>query len=79
MELYMAGLFFLVRDADGKAACTTQATTMIFTMVFTALFHYSLNHAHGLQWLPFTKIFKQADQINNRGKTWLDQDLERES
>ena len=69
MELCLAGLFFLVRDADGKAACTAQAIIMIFATVFTALFHYSLNHKHGLQWLPFTKIAKQqADQIDNRGE-----------
>jgi hypothetical protein len=47
MELCLAGLFFLVRDEDGKAVCTTQAAIMIVITVVTALFQYAL-HSHGL-------------------------------
>jgi hypothetical protein len=48
MELCLAGLFFLVCNADGKAACTAQAIIIIFATIFTALFHYGLNYGHGL-------------------------------
>jgi hypothetical protein len=50
MELCLAGLFFLVRDVDGKAACTAQAIIMIVAMCFTALFHYVLDHGNWLRW-----------------------------
>jgi hypothetical protein len=67
MELCLAGLFFLVRDADGQAACTPQAIIMIFAAVLTALFHYALNHGHKLHWLP--KILEQkVGQFGNKGK-----------
>ncbi|KFY03304.1 hypothetical protein O988_01575 [Pseudogymnoascus sp. VKM F-3808] len=44
MELCLAGLFFLVRDADGNATCTAQAITMSVTMAFTALFQFSSDY-----------------------------------
>jgi hypothetical protein len=43
MELSLAGLFFLVRDSNGDAACIGQATIMILTTILTALFHFSLD------------------------------------
>jgi hypothetical protein len=70
MELCLTGLFFLVRDTDGKAACTAQAIIMIFATGLTGLFHCTLNHGHKLHWLPFVKDIKQpVDQIGNEGKT----------
>ncbi|KAH7370290.1 hypothetical protein BKA65DRAFT_589651 [Rhexocercosporidium sp. MPI-PUGE-AT-0058] len=64
MELCLTGLFFLVRDTDGKAACTAQAIIMIFATLLTGLFHCTLNHGHKLHWLPFAKVIKQpADQV----------------
>jgi hypothetical protein len=69
MELCLAGLFFLVRDADGNATCTTQAIVMIVTMAFTALFHFSLDHKSGLHWLSSRPIFKQLTaQTGSKGK-----------
>ncbi|KFZ18578.1 hypothetical protein V501_01143 [Pseudogymnoascus sp. VKM F-4519 (FW-2642)] len=59
MELCLAGLFFLVRDADGNATCTPQAIITIVTVAFTALFHFSLVHRSGLHWLSSRPIFKQ--------------------
>ncbi|KFY91776.1 hypothetical protein V500_04475, partial [Pseudogymnoascus sp. VKM F-4518 (FW-2643)] len=59
MELYLAGLFFLVRNANGNATCTAQAIIMIVTMAFTALFHFSLDYRSGLHWLSSRPIFKE--------------------
>ncbi|KAG4411201.1 hypothetical protein IFR04_015655 [Cadophora malorum] len=65
MELCLTGLFFLVRDTDGKATCTAQAVLMIFATLLTALFHCNLNHGHKLHWLPFVRAIKQpADQAD---------------
>ena len=69
MELCLTGLFFLVRDTDGKATCTAQAVLMIFATLLTALFHCNLNHGHKLHWLPFVRAIKQpADQADIQGK-----------
>jgi hypothetical protein len=69
MELCLAGLFFLVRDTDGNAACTAQAVIMIIVTVLTVLFHYTLDHSHWVNWLPFPDVLKQKlDQIGSRGK-----------
>jgi len=62
MELCLAGLFFLVRDSDGKATCTAQATIMIATTGFTALFHYALDHGNWVDWL------RQRAQRGSKGK-----------
>lgn len=78
MELCLTGLFFLVRDTNGKAACTAQAIIMIFATVLTVLFHSALNHGHKLHWLPFFKAIGQpADQIGNEGKVQCDSGYER--
>jgi hypothetical protein len=50
MELSLIGLFFLVRDSSGRAACTQQAVIMIFTMIFTALFHLFMDYGDRLSW-----------------------------
>ncbi|CZT07019.1 uncharacterized protein RAG0_12606 [Rhynchosporium agropyri] len=66
MELCLTGLFFLVRDTHGKAACTAQAVIMILATLLTTGFHCTLNHDHKLHWLPFVKVIKQpADQVDN--------------
>ena len=59
MELCLAGLFFLVRDAGGKASCTTQAVIMIVVTVLTAFFHYSLDHSRMRYWFSLQWLFKQ--------------------
>ena len=59
MELSLAGLFFLVRDANDKAACTAQAAVIIVATVFTALFHYTLDHSGWIHWLPLPDVLKQ--------------------
>lgn len=55
MELCLAGLFFLVRDAENKASCTPQASIMIAAMALTALHHYALD-ARGLRWLSSSTL-----------------------
>jgi hypothetical protein len=73
MELCLAGLFFLVRDADGKATCTAQAVIMLVVTALTALFHYTLDHRHWIRWLPLLDVFKQKlDQFGSQGKGKLD-------
>ncbi|KAL4867422.1 hypothetical protein BDV12DRAFT_120716 [Aspergillus spectabilis] len=56
MELSLIGLFFLVRDAQGKVACEGQAIIMIVVLVLTALFQILLNEAFGplIRYLPIT-------------------------
>jgi hypothetical protein len=59
MDLCLAGLFFIVRDANGNTTCTVQAIIMIVTMAFTALFHFSIDHRSEFHWLSSRPIFKQ--------------------
>jgi hypothetical protein len=66
MELYLAGLFFLVRDADNRATCTAQAVIIIISTVLTALFHYTLDH--GVYWLSFAGVLQKMDQANSKDK-----------
>ncbi|KAI9799104.1 MAG: hypothetical protein M1825_004871 [Sarcosagium campestre] len=56
MELALIGLFFLVRDSDGKAACSPQAIIMIVVAILTIIFQYLLNEAFGplFNYLPIT-------------------------
>lgn len=56
MELCLVGLFFLVRDENGKASCITQAIIMIVSMVLTGLYQVLLNWSFGplLLHLPIT-------------------------
>jgi hypothetical protein len=69
MELCLAGLFFLVRDADENATCTAQAIIMIVAMAFTGLFHFSLDHGGRLHWLSSQPTFKQlVAQTRSKGK-----------
>jgi hypothetical protein len=64
MELCLAGLFFLVRDAQGKAAYTPQAVIMMLLTGLTALFHYALDQGYEFRWLSMPVISKQRpDQI----------------
>lgn len=73
MELCLAGLFFLVRDANGRAACTAQAVIMIVVTATTALFHYTLDHSHWIPFLPLLDVFKQKiDRISGQGDGQLD-------
>lgn len=66
LELCLTGLFFLVRNTDGKAVCTPQAVIMIFATVLTILFHCTLYPEHKPDWLPFAK--EKPNQIRNGGK-----------
>lgn len=45
MEICLIGLFFLVRDAQGRVACFPQAIIMIVVGVLTILFQFTLNKA----------------------------------
>lgn len=56
MEVCLIGLFFLVRDADGKVACFQQAIIMIILTMATMLYQYTLNSAFAplLTYLPIT-------------------------
>ncbi|KAJ4175902.1 hypothetical protein NW759_017595 [Fusarium solani] len=45
MELCLAGLFFIVKDADGRLACTAQGVIMILLFIATVLYQVWLNRA----------------------------------
>jgi len=69
MELCLAGLFFLVRDADNRATCTAQATIMILVTALTALFHYTIDCSNWIRWLPLPAVVKQKiNRISSHGK-----------
>ena len=59
MELSLAGLFFLVRDSDGNAACIGQAVIMILTAVSTALFHGTMDYTGRPKWRSLLLKFKR--------------------
>lgn len=54
MELYLVGLFFLVRDAQNRPACIGQATIMIVVFFLTLVYQLLLTQAYEplLQSLP---------------------------
>ena len=56
MELALAGLFFIVRDADGNSACTTHGVIMLVTLVLTIIYQVLLNRSFGplFRFLPIT-------------------------
>jgi calcium permeable stress-gated cation channel len=56
MELCLVGLFFLVRDENGNAACVPQAIIMIVAISFTVIYQVLLNWSFGplLRHLPIT-------------------------
>lgn len=56
MELALAGLFFIVRDENGNAACTVQGIIMLIALGFTILFQTLLNMSFGplFRYLPIT-------------------------
>ncbi|KAG9234998.1 hypothetical protein BJ875DRAFT_375275 [Amylocarpus encephaloides] len=56
MEVCLVGLFFLVRDENGKLACSSQAIIMIVAIFLTVLYQYLLNMSFGplFQHLPIT-------------------------
>lgn len=47
LELYLIGLFFLVRDEKGNAACVGQGTLIIVLTALTAAYHVFLKRAYG--------------------------------
>ena len=51
MEICLTGLFFLVRDKEGKACCTGQAAITIVSLVLTAIFQVALDYNQGTFWL----------------------------
>jgi len=56
MELCLIGLFFLVRDDQGRVACSIQAIIMIVATVLTVLYQFLLNMSFGplFRYLPIT-------------------------
>ncbi|KAI8648136.1 hypothetical protein NCS56_01545600 [Fusarium sp. Ph1] len=45
MELCLSGLFFIVKDEDGRLACTAQGVIMILLFISTILYQVWLNRA----------------------------------
>jgi hypothetical protein len=56
LEIALIGMFFLVRDADDKVACTGQAIGMIVILFLTAGYQWLLNEAFSplFRYLPIT-------------------------
>ena len=77
MELCLAGLFFLVRDANDKAACTVQGVMMIVVTVLTGSFHYALDHSHWIPRLSFPFLRGKMDRIGSKDRDQLDRRYKR--
>ena len=56
MEVCLAAMFFLVRDAQGSASCLGQGIGMVVILVLTAIFQILLNQAFSplFRYLPIT-------------------------
>ncbi|KAF4126665.1 calcium permeable stress-gated cation channel [Geosmithia morbida] len=56
MELCIAGLFFIVDDADGKNPCTTHGVVMLVVLGLTILYQILLNRSFSplFRYLPIT-------------------------
>ena len=59
MQICLTGLFFLVRDKEGKARCTGQAAITIVSLVLTAIFQVTLDYNQGTIWLPSWSLFQR--------------------
>ncbi|MCJ1455409.1 hypothetical protein MMC28_005764 [Mycoblastus sanguinarius] len=69
MELYMIGLFFLVRDDHNRAACIGQAVIMIVTTAMTLGFQFLLNDqvAPLLRFMPQTEMREEEKEPKYHG------------
>src|SRR5262249_1047044 len=56
MEVCLIGLFFLVRDSQGRVACVPHAICMIVATILTGLFQITMNRAFDplVTYLPIT-------------------------
>ncbi|KAM5348152.1 hypothetical protein ACJ41O_007976 [Fusarium nematophilum] len=56
MELCMAGLFFIVKDDQGKNTCTPHGSVMIVVLILTILYQVLLNYSFSplFRYLPIT-------------------------
>ena len=63
LELYLVGLFLLVRDDHQRSACVGQAVIMIIVTAITAVFQILLNEAFGpcLRFLPYIDMEDEMD------------------
>lgn len=66
LEIYLIGLFFLVRDEDNRVSCVGQGVIMIFLTFLTATYQVFLNQAFGSlsQHLPIM-LDKQTGLANH--------------
>ena len=83
MELALAGLFFIVRDEDGKNACSAQGIIMIVALVLTIIYQSLLNRSFGplFRYLPITYEDEACirDEVFNRAQAQrlgLDNDVD---
>lgn len=77
-ELYLVGLFLLVRDDGHRLACVGQAVIMVIVTVMIAMFQLVLNDAFGpcLRYLPFTDVDNETETENRtRNCYWMIQRL----
>ena len=81
MELYLVGLFLLVRDDHHRSACVGQAVIMIIATAITAVFQLLLNEAFGpcLRFLPYTDMEDETEteypETELRDRHWMLQRL----
>ena len=66
MELYLIGLFFLVRNEHDKVACIGQAIIMIIVTLLTATYQILLNQAMAPLFKHLPIILSGAEQPNNQ-------------
>lgn len=69
MEVYLIGLFFLVRDEQNQAACIGQGVIMIFVLCITIIYQTVLSHAYDplLKSLPVMLSDRHSAQEFRRG------------
>ncbi|KAL8694289.1 MAG: hypothetical protein Q9218_001057 [Villophora microphyllina] len=89
MELCLIGLFFLVRDDDGKGKptgtpCKGQAIIMIVVLILTVVYQFLLNNAFAplFRYLPITledeAVIRDEEFARAQEKRWRLADGERE-
>lgn len=77
MELCLGGLFFLVRDSNGKPVCTGQAVTMMFIAFFTLIFHCIMDYGGRPSWRsifikPGGDAFRRREQEKRQNRLGKD-------
>lgn len=69
MELYLVGLFILVRDEQNRPACIGQGVIMVLVLCFTLVYQRLLTHAYGPLFQRLPVMISESDRFGEPNHT----------